>query len=237
MWLGNLCQCTPLGYKNYNIVHLEMVNILVVIRTLGSLWRGQKVVIHCDNQAVVTVLNSGHTRDMTLPAMASNFNMAIAKLDIDLETVHIQGKLNIVADTLSRLSISLNLINKLYQIFNSTLVYLIAGENPQLTKLFVKAAHRMHHAFFRILNLAPPTISSYDPLKQLARADVFFNHPGASIPPKWSKTIQMNNSVRLIKIPVLGSSPLCPVKALKKLLSLTPNLPNNPLFQIKCYQR
>ena len=47
----------------------------------------------------------------------------------------------------------------------------------------------------------------------------------------------MNNSIRLIKIPSLGSSPLCPITPLKKLLSHTPQHPNNPLFQIKCYQK
>ena len=49
--------------------------------------------------------------------------------------------------------------------------------------------------------------------------------------------MQMNNSVRVIKIPDLGISPLCPISALKKMLANTPNQPNNPLFQIKCYQK
>ena len=43
----------------------------------------------------------------------------------------------------------------------------------------------------------------------------------------------MRNSVCLIKIPALGSSPLCPVAALKKLLKLTPKGSNAPLFQIQ----
>ena len=55
----------PKGYQNYNIVHLEMVNILVAVRTWAHQWQGRKVIIHCDNQAVVSVLSSGHTRDMT----------------------------------------------------------------------------------------------------------------------------------------------------------------------------
>ena len=50
---------------------------------------------------------------------------------------------------------------------------------------------------------------------------------------KWSKTLQMNNSVRLLKIPHLGSSAICPVKALKTVLSLTPIGPNKPLLQVK----
>ena len=53
---------------------------------------------------------------MTLAAIACNISMATAELDIDLDTVHIHGKLNIIADVLSRLSINPNLVNKLHQI-------------------------------------------------------------------------------------------------------------------------
>ena len=91
----------PIGYQNYNIVHLEMINILVAVRTWAPQWQGRKVVIHCDNQAVVSVLNSSHSRDMTLAAMVRNINMITAHLDIDLITEHIEGKLNVIADTLS----------------------------------------------------------------------------------------------------------------------------------------
>ena len=94
----------PIGYQNYNIVHLEMINILVVVKTWAPQWQGRKVVIHCDNQAVVSVLNSGHTRDMTLAAMARNINRITAQLDIDL---------NVIADTLSRLSINPCLMSKI----------------------------------------------------------------------------------------------------------------------------
>ena len=36
-------------------------------------------------------------------------------------------------------------------------------------------------AFLRISNLVPHTIASYEPLRQLARADIFFAHPGAHV--------------------------------------------------------
>ena len=47
------------GYENCNIVHLEMVNILVAIRLFTKQWAGRKILVKCDNQAVVTVLSSG----------------------------------------------------------------------------------------------------------------------------------------------------------------------------------
>ena len=92
-------------------------------------------------------------------------------------------------------------------------------------------------SFLRISNLVPHSIAKFDPLKQLARGDIFFAPPGAHILLKWSKTLQMNNSVRLLKIPHLGSSPICPVTALRTLLSLTPSGPNKPLFQVKLRQQ
>ena len=79
-----------------------------------------------------------------------------------------------------------------------------------------KAAYLLSFfSFFRISNLVPHTINSFDPVKHLARANVFFASPGAHILMTWSKTLQSKNAARVIKIPLLGSSPICPVQALK----------------------
>ena len=45
-----------------------MVNILVAIRIFGPSWLQKKVLIKCDNQAVVHVLESGRTRDSFMAA-------------------------------------------------------------------------------------------------------------------------------------------------------------------------
>ena len=92
----------PRGYENYNITHLEMLNILVAIRTWAPHWRHKALTIHCDNEAAVRILNTGHTRDMTLAAIARNISMLTARFDLETRTMHIQGKKNIVADILSR---------------------------------------------------------------------------------------------------------------------------------------
>ena len=95
----------PLGYNDLSIVHLEMLNILVAVRTWGQQWCGKAVRIACDNQAVVSVLNSGKSRDLTLAAIARNIFMETAQADIMLKTVHIMGKVNEKADSLSRWTI------------------------------------------------------------------------------------------------------------------------------------
>ena len=114
---------------------------------------------------------------------------------------------------------------------------------PLLTKivqecehLYIWATSLKQLAFFRISKLVPRTTTSYDPLKHLAQADIFFKHPRTHFLIKLTKTLQMNNSVRLIKNPALGRSPLCLIRAIKQLLSNTLQEPNNPLFQIKYYQ-
>ena len=79
-----------------------MLNILVAIGTWVSQWQGKAVRIFCDNAAVVSVLNSGKTRHLTLAAIARNIFMETAQGDISLKTVHIMGRVNEIADSLSK---------------------------------------------------------------------------------------------------------------------------------------
>ena len=92
----------PLGYMDMSIVHLEMLNILAAVRVWGKAWRNTKVAIACDNLAVVQVLNSGKTRDLTLAAIARNIQFQVATMNINLKVTHIPGKVNVIADLLSR---------------------------------------------------------------------------------------------------------------------------------------
>ena len=92
----------PRGFRNWTIVHLEMVNILMALRLFAQLWSTRKILIQCDNLAVVTVLKSGKTRDAFLAASARNIWYLTALFDIDLQFTHIRGASNQLADILSR---------------------------------------------------------------------------------------------------------------------------------------
>ena len=92
----------PRGFRNWTIVHLEMVNILMALRLFAKLWSTKKILVQCDNQAVVTVLRSGKTRDAFLAASARNIWYLTALHDIDLQFTHIRGASNQLADILSR---------------------------------------------------------------------------------------------------------------------------------------
>ena len=92
----------PLGYKNYTIVHLEIINIVVALKIWGSIWKDKIIEIKCDNMAVVDVLRSGKARDAVLATSARNVWLLTSLFNINLIVNHIPGTNNETADLLSR---------------------------------------------------------------------------------------------------------------------------------------
>ena len=92
----------PKSFRNLDIVHLEMVNILVTIRVYVHVWKGAHILIKCDNDAVVKVLSGGKATDPFLGACARNTWYLAALVDVHLQYTHVLEKNNCVADLLSR---------------------------------------------------------------------------------------------------------------------------------------
>ena len=92
----------PSHYGNLGIAQLEMINILLAIRVFASLCHRKSILIKCDNAAVVSVLTTGKAKDPFLAAVARNVWMELARKDIQAVYKHIPGKINQVADLLSR---------------------------------------------------------------------------------------------------------------------------------------
>ena len=159
----------PLGFKNFTIVHLEMLNILVAICTWACQWQGKTVRIFCDNAAVVSVLNSGKTRDLTLAAIDRNIFMETAQVDISLKTVPIMGRINEIADSLSRWNMGAQYQQKFHHLLpvhfldknswkctRDWLVYITStGPQGRMSTLTARATSRLNQAF------ADSTASSY----------------------------------------------------------------------------
>ena len=77
------------------------MNILLATRLFKHQWSSCKVLIHCDNEAVVNVLKIEKTCDLYLRVCARSIWYIAAALDMDLHYVHIKGVNNQVADVLS----------------------------------------------------------------------------------------------------------------------------------------
>ena len=99
----------PLGFKNYNIVQLEMINVMVALKMWGQCWSNKCIRIFCDNLAVVEV------PDATLATCARNIWLLTAIYNVILLVSHIKDTDNTVADLLSRWNTTPGNVEKLNQ--------------------------------------------------------------------------------------------------------------------------
>ena len=87
-------------------------------------------------------------------------------------------------------------------------------------------------SFLRLSNILPHTTKTFDPTRQLARGDFILSNNNAVLLIKWSKTLQDRKKSVTIPLPSLGSSPLCPIKAITNIILLHPAGENDSLFVI-----
>ena len=91
---------------NLPICQLEMLNVVVAMKAFGKHLAQTSVQLHCDNAAVVAVLQSGRAKDAFLLKCAREIWLVTAKHDIQLLPVHLPGIQNALADALSRFHLS-----------------------------------------------------------------------------------------------------------------------------------
>ena len=103
-------------WSSKNIAYLEMVNILVAIKVWHAQWANLNVIIKCEIQAVVSVLSTGRTHDKTLASYARNIFMWLSAFNVEIKVIHVPGRLNPVADLLSRWYDTANNHEKLAQL-------------------------------------------------------------------------------------------------------------------------
>ena len=87
--------------------------------------------------------------------------------------------------------------------------------------------------FFRLSNIAPHTISEFDYTRHFTGEDVFFQDKEVQLLLKWSKTMQYRNEYKLVSLPKLGTSTICPYRALRNIMDLYKPGHKSPLFQIQ----
>lgn len=91
---------SPWKLKHINI--LEFVPIVLALEIWGDRWHHAVLCFHCDNSAVVEVINRLTSRDphmLFLLRKVMQFSMAH---DVIIRAIHCPGKLNTIADSLSR---------------------------------------------------------------------------------------------------------------------------------------
>ena len=86
--------------------------------------------------------------------------------------------------------------------------------------------------FFRLSNLAPHSILTFDPSRHLTGHDLFFTKNLVKILIKWSKTMQNRDAVQVISLPKVSNRAICPFRALKALKKFYPMTATHSAFQI-----
>ena len=86
-----------------SITQLEMITVIIAVKLWASHWKGLKLMVKCDNQATVGVINSGRANDKFLQACARELVFLTCKYDFELVAQHIPGVDNILPDWLSRI--------------------------------------------------------------------------------------------------------------------------------------
>ena len=84
-----------------DITWKELLAIVMAIHTWGALWQRQKILIHCDNLAVVTIWKSGSNCAKETMALVRLLYYCAAKYNINICIVLIAGVNNVIADCLS----------------------------------------------------------------------------------------------------------------------------------------
>lgn len=85
-----------------SIHHLEALAILVACRSWGSSWQGLRIIVQCDNEAVVRSLNSGRVQDSLLAVCLRAIWFEAASNEFELRATHLSSSANRLADLLSR---------------------------------------------------------------------------------------------------------------------------------------
>ena len=74
--------------------------------------------------------------------------------------------------------------------------------------------------FFRLSNIAPHAKAEFDSTKHFTGGDLFFLKNEVRLHLKWSKTIQFRDQYKMVILPKLGLSSICPYHALQKIMAL-----------------
>ena len=86
--------------------------------------------------------------------------------------------------------------------------------------------------FFRLASLVPPSVGSFDNSRFPLVQDLVWAKPGLHFILKCSKTMQTSGQFKVVQIPKLSGSSLCPVTALQRLIKVRRLQPQDPLFVI-----
>ena len=100
----------PDDWKTKNIAFLEFYPIIVPIQIFGIEMANKYVNFSCDNQAIVCLINKQTCKDPEIMKLTRHLVLTAMQYNIKFTATHVPGKLNYLADALSRLQATPHLL-------------------------------------------------------------------------------------------------------------------------------
>ena len=100
----------PSEWQKKNIAFLEFYPIVVAIQIFGIKMANRYVNFHCDNKAIVQVINKQSCKDGEIMKLTRQMVLTAMQYNIKFSASHVPGKFNNLADALSRLQVSPQLL-------------------------------------------------------------------------------------------------------------------------------
>ncbi len=97
--------CKPhqkLGQPGISISWQEFFAIVVACHIWGNLLQDHRIKFHCDNEAVMTIINTKRPRIHRVMDLLRHLTLLTLQHNIYIRAVHIPGKHNDIADAISR---------------------------------------------------------------------------------------------------------------------------------------
>ncbi len=92
--------------QSLHISALELLTVIMCAKLWGSEWKGQRIMIACDNKILIDVVNEGRARDKFLLMCMRELVWLAATFEFEIRTRNISGMTNRLPDLLSRWSFS-----------------------------------------------------------------------------------------------------------------------------------
>lgn len=86
-----------------DITFLEMIPVLLAVVLWGNFMSNKRILMHIDNEALVSVLNKQSSKSKRLMKLVREFVLISMKLNIIFKAVHVSSKSNGIADAISRM--------------------------------------------------------------------------------------------------------------------------------------
>ena len=88
---------------SWHINHKELLSVLFAARRWGHLWANSRVIIHTDSQVAKAILNKGTTKHKAVMQVIRDLFWLSVRFNFDLTAQYLPGKVNDIADAISRL--------------------------------------------------------------------------------------------------------------------------------------